>query len=89
LGHQGIVDQHRDDPDIARQRRLYFQPDGIVWVLQPPLPVSIGDGQPLRPDQCKQHFTAGDCLLDRLGEVDAYLDRVDVHEHLLGTKMPA
>jgi hypothetical protein len=33
--HPCAVDQDRDNPDVARQRRLEFQPHEVVGIVEP------------------------------------------------------
>jgi hypothetical protein len=81
--HCDPVDQHRDDPDVAFQRRLDLQPDQVVGVIELAAALSVGAVQPLVPNQRQQHVARPDGGRDRLGEVQAGLDGVDVHKHAL------
>ena len=51
-------------------------------IIQPPLAVLIGGGQPSGADDCQQHCAVTHCLGNDLGEVGPQRDRVDVHEDL-------
>jgi len=81
-GHARPVNQDRDDPDVACQGCLDFQPDEVAWVLQAPPPVLAGDRQPAVTDQRQQHITARDRGGDHLDKVIAQRDRVHVLEDL-------
>ena len=51
----GVIDQHRNHPDTALQRRLDLEPHVVVGVVEPPPPLLIGHRRPLAPDQGHQH----------------------------------
>ena len=74
------IDQHRDHPHTALQRRLDLEPHEVIRVVEPTASLLIGKGYPLAPDQGHQHCAGVNCLPDDLGEVQACLDGVQVHE---------
>src|SRR5215218_9167989 len=81
--HDRALDQDRDHPDVALQRRRDLQADEVVGVIQPPPPVLVGGAEPARADHRQQHLTATHRLGDDLGEVNPQRDRVDIHEDLV------
>ena len=78
----GAIDQHRNHPHTALQRCLDFEPHEVVRVVEPPPPLLIGQRRPLPPDQGHQHRARLNRLPDDLGEVQARLDGVQIHEDM-------
>ena len=79
--HACTLHQHRDHRNAALQRRGDLEPDEILGVVDPPHAIAVAGRQPLAPDQCEQDVALGNLGVDHLPEVDAGLDRDDVHEH--------
>lgn len=73
--HDRVPDQDRNDPHVAGQGGLDFQPDKVIWIVKPPTAPLLGGGQPLRADDHK-HLAGRHRTADRLGEVHARLDRI-------------
>ena len=80
--HDRALYQDRNDPHVAGQCGLDFQPDDVVWIIQPPAALLIGCGQPGRADDRQQHLAGRHRAADFLGEVHARLDRVYIDEDL-------
>jgi hypothetical protein len=51
----GVIDQHRNHPHTAFQRRLDLEAHIVVGIVEPPPPLLIGHRRPLAPDQGHQH----------------------------------
>jgi hypothetical protein len=83
--HDCALCQDRDDPHVAVQGRLDFQPDDIVRIVKPSAPF-VGHGQPGRADDHQQHLAGRHRPEDLLGEVNAWLDRVHIDEDLALTE---
>ena len=80
--HDRALDQDRDDPHVAGKGGLDFQPDNVIWVIKPSAAPLVGGGQPVRADDRQQHLAGRHRAADFLGEVNARLDRVHIHEDL-------
>jgi hypothetical protein len=78
--HLGAVDEDGDHRDVALQRRGDFDPHIVVRVVEPPLALAVGGGQPVRADDCKQRVALGDLAIELLDEVEPRLDGVDIDE---------
>lgn len=88
-GHPGPFDQDGDDADITRQSSFELQPDEVVAIIQPPLPVLAGDREPPVADQCQQHVAGSDRGGDHIDEVVVQFDRgVDVLEDMASAEVP-
>ena len=79
--HLGLVDEHRDDRNVALQRACRLQPDEVERVVEATLAFRIGDGEPVLADDREQHAARCNLLLDRAPKVTAGLDAGNVHEH--------
>ena len=86
---RAALDQRGDNPNIAGKRRRDFQPDEVLWVIEPPPSRVISDRQPLLANQCDQGIARAHSLLNNLDEVEAGLNRVDVHKDIVPPKMLA
>jgi len=80
--HPRLINQDRDDADLARQGRLDLQPHEIIRVIEATPATPIGDRQPLITNQRQQHVAGRDRSSDHFDEVVAELDRVDILEDL-------
>jgi hypothetical protein len=80
--HDRALDQDRNDSYAAVKGGLDFQPDDIVWISKPPPAPFVGCGQPVRADDRQQHLAGRHRAEDLLGEVNARLDRIHIHEDL-------
>jgi hypothetical protein len=78
--------QDRDHSHPGLQRRLDLQPHDVVRVIETAVPSVVDDRKPAVADHHEQHVARLDRLADRLGEVGARWDRVDVLEHPLGAE---
>ena len=76
----GAIDQHRNHPHTALQRGLDFKAHVVIGVVEPSAALLIGECRPLTPDQSHQHRARVNRLPDDLGEVQARLNGVQVHE---------
>ena len=81
--HQRTLDQDRDEQDLPRERGLDLEPDEVVGVVEPTRPVRAGDVEPVLADQGEQDVARPDRVRDRLDEVVAELDGVDILEDLI------
>jgi hypothetical protein len=82
-GHRS-VDQDRNDSNITVKRGSDFQHDQIVRIIQPPPPLLIDRAQPGLADQCEQDVTFGNRSFDSDAEVEARLNRVNIHKDVVG-----
>lgn len=78
--HLGLLDQSRDQPNAAIEGGFDLEADEILWIVEPPTTPPVANLHPLSPDDCNESVAGAHGVLDRLGEVHARLDRVDVHE---------
>ena len=76
----GAIDQYRDHAHPALKRCLDFKAHIVVGVIESPAAFLIGECRPLTPDQGHQHGARVDGLPDDLGEVQARLNGVQIHE---------
>ncbi len=81
--HDGAVDQHRDHRDVALQRRSEFDAYGIPVVVEPPVSSLIVRFDPVRPDHGKKHVALRNLCIELLGEIEAGLHGIDIHEQLV------
>ena len=79
-GHQGVLDQDRDDPDAALQGDADLLHDPVGRVVDAPTPLVVGEADPAIADEGQQDVTAADGPAYEVGEVRAGRDGVDVHE---------
>jgi len=54
-----------------------------MQIFNPPTTFLVSSIQPMGSNQHKQDFARGNGLLDSSNKVDAWADRVDVHEDLI------
>jgi hypothetical protein len=87
--HGCPVDQRRDHPNVATKGRRNFQPNEVLRIIKPTPSSSVGDRQPLLANERHQGIARAYRLLNDLHEVQAGLNRVDVHEHVLSPKVLA
>jgi hypothetical protein len=85
--HPCAANQDGDDPHVARQGRLDLQANKVVRVVEAPLPILVGDGQPSITDEDEQHVAGANGVGDHLGEVFTRLDRVHVFEDLVPAEL--
>ena len=77
--HQGAIDEHGNDTNVAGERRRRFDPHEIARIVQPPCAGGIRD-EPVLADDHDQDFAGADRALERIDEIDTGLDAFDVHE---------
>ena len=85
--HPGAGDECGDDADVASERRLDLEPHIVVRAAQASFAAGVGSRQPARADHHEEHVAGRDCRLDGVLELDADVDRVDVHEHVLRAEL--
>ena len=78
--HRGAVHQHRDRSDLRCQGGLDLDPDEVRGVRQAGTSVGPGRSHPARADHDQDRVGVGDRPPDRLDEILARLDRLDVDE---------
>ena len=84
--HGGAGYERGDDADVAPERRLDLEPHVIVRAAQAPFATGVRCRQPARADHDEEHVARRDRRLDGVLELDADVDRVDVHEHVFGAQ---
>ncbi len=77
---------HRQDRDLATERRLELDPHPVVGVVEPARAVRARGGQPAIADQRDDYARAGERVHHSRPVVDAALDRLAGHEHLRGSE---
>ena len=89
--HRRTLDQNRDDPDaLVLERTRHLHPQKIVGIVDaPPLEAGILDGQPLPPDDGKEHRARFKFVLDELEEIRPWGNVVGVFEDPIGAEMAA
>lgn len=85
--HLGIVNQHRDHPDAAAERRLQFNADEILGIVETARAGLVGRVEPSPADHRKHDVAGRHLLIEHLDEIEPGLDRVDIHEQLAGGKV--
>ena len=78
--HLGAIDQHGDHRNVALQRRGDLDAHIVVRVVEPPLALAVGGGQPMRADDCEQCIALRDLRIELLDEIEPGLDGVDIDE---------
>ncbi len=80
--HGRAIDQHGDHRDVALQRRGDLDPHIVVRVVEPPLPLAVCGGQPMRADDGEHRVALGDLRVELLDEIEPWLDGIDIDEEL-------
>jgi hypothetical protein len=79
------VDEHGDDPDVARERCLDLEPDEVARVVDASQPAAVLPAAgPSRADDRQEHRTRSDRFVDLGDEVVPGTEGVDVHEDPAG-----
>jgi hypothetical protein len=86
-GHSGPFHQDGDNADITCQGRLDLDPDEVVGVVEASLSVPAGGREPPVADQRQQYLAGFDRGGDRLNDVVAQFNRVDVLEDLVSAEV--
>jgi hypothetical protein len=80
LRYRRAFKKNRDDWDVAPERRRYLDANEVMNVFQASIVLLVACVKPVGANNREQHFALGDCLVERLDEIDAQRDSVDVHE---------
>jgi hypothetical protein len=85
-GLRGALDAGRNDEDVALEGGFELDPDEVVRVVELATALGVRRAEPLLPEESDEDVTGGHGLGDHFDEVGAEIDRVDVHEDVLGAE---
>ena len=86
--HGGRIQQNGNDHHIrALKRRLNFQPDKIIRVMQALIAVLIGDGQPGRANHDQHHRRLIQRIVQSGNKVLTGMDAADILENEIRAKL--
>jgi hypothetical protein len=81
--HFGIADEHRDDADLAGERRADFDAHEVIGQVEP-APTFVGRADPCGSDDGNQRHAGAHGALDVRHEIHADADLADVAEEHAG-----
>ena len=86
-GHRRTAHEHRDHDRLAGQGEADLEPDEVLRVVQAALAVELLGAEPAAADDDEHGIGRAHRRVQALHEVDSRLERVDVHEHLMGAEL--
>ncbi len=84
--HRCAFDEYRHHPDGSLERGRRFESHEVRGIVEPALAVGIL-GEPVVADDDDQDLAGADGALDRVDEIRARVDSLDVHEHAGGAEV--
>ena len=87
LRHAGAADQHWDDSDAPLECRTQLPANEVFRIVQTAVAQGIDTAEPGAANDDDDGRTRGEPTVDHVDEVFSQLDGVDVHEHLIRSKL--
>ena len=88
LGENGALHQDRYHENVASQRNRDLLAHQILGVIESTASVGAGRREPFLTYDDDHRLDCADRLVDQPGVIDAWSDRIDVHEHVIAEPVP-